>query len=158
MNRILRQAEYVTALQLDPKGTPELSNLGALLRNTTFVTATATLLPDPLVPGALVTTLDIINHSAVGSGLRMFWGGTLVLEYEGAPPMSEGGLARAVFPAPKPEFIGPTPEEGELLLTAVDCTFEIEVRISRNPVLRILSAFTDFNEAQSSFFSPVCPL
>jgi hypothetical protein len=124
--RILRQAEYAKAMQLDPTGTPLLSNLGALLENTTFVAATATLLPDPLAPGALVTTLKIVNHGAVGGEIRMFWGGTLVLEYEGAPPMSGGGLARAVIPAPRPEFVGPTPEEGELLLTAEDCTFEIE--------------------------------
>ena len=128
----LWQAEYFAALQLDPTGTPQLSNLGGLLRNTTFVAATATLIPDPLVPGFLVTTLEVVNNSAVGGGLRMFWGGTLVLEYEGAPPMSEGGLARAVIPAPRPEFVGPTPEEGELLLTAADCSFEIEARIPSN--------------------------
>ncbi len=123
---VLLQAEFDTALRLDPTGTPQLSNLGALLENTTIIATTSTLIPDPLAPGVLVTTLDIANRS--GGEFRMFWGGTLVLEYEGAPPMSDGGLRRTVIPAPRPEFVGPTPEEGELLLTAVDCAFEIEVR------------------------------
>jgi hypothetical protein len=157
----LLQAEYSTALQLDPTVVPQLSNLGALLRNSTIVAAAATLLPDPLVPGALATSLEIANHSAVDGGLRMFWGGTLVLEYEGAPPMSEGGLARAVIPAPRPEFVGPTPEEGELLLTAVDCTFEIQARIpcSESPLIQSVfrvSQLLSKRRAHSFHLIPPC--
>ncbi len=65
---------------------------------------------------------------AVGTQIQLYWGGTLVVEYDGAAPLSSRGPGRIVLLSPRPEFIAPTPDEDQILYTAPFCDFEIQVR------------------------------
>ena len=112
---------YNEALRLDPIRTPLLSNLGPLLTNTSLSSAIVSMTRDSTRSGGAFGRL------VIGSQVQLYWGGTLVVEYDGAAPLSGRGPGRLLLASPRPEFIAPTPDEGQLLYTAPFCDFEILV-------------------------------
>jgi hypothetical protein len=121
MTLAFSQVLYSQCSSSDSDVSAQLSNLGALVRSSTVLQTAAALLPT-----AGGTSFSGSASLRAAGNLPVFWGGSVSVEYAAVVPARDGGLVKVFMPSPRPEFIGPTPDEGAVLLTAQDCDFEIQ--------------------------------